>query len=146
MRRAAGRVERVELLRLGVPDDREQIATDAVHRRLDDGEDAGGGDCSVDGVAAVLQDLEARSRRQRLARRDHAVARDGNRSRAAWIASRTVARCLCERARHDERRARDRDEKRSAHGASKMALIMRQHAALASLARKADVAHPRSSV
>ena len=38
VRRPAAGVERVQLLRLGVADDGEQIAADAVHGRLDDGE------------------------------------------------------------------------------------------------------------
>ena len=69
---AAG-VEAVELLRLRVPDDGEQVAADAARHRLDDAEHGVGGDGGVDRVAALLEDADRGGRRQRLARRGHAV-------------------------------------------------------------------------
>ena len=88
---APGRIEAVDLLGLRVVDDRQQVAADAVHARLDDREHRGGGDRGVDRVAAVLQHLEARRRCQRLAGRDHAVAADRGRARAAKVAGRAIA-------------------------------------------------------
>ena len=73
-RRPAARVERVELLVLGRPDEREEIAADAgvvLRRHVEHG---ARGDGRVDGVAALLQNLEAGLRGERIARRDDAVS------------------------------------------------------------------------
>ena len=59
----------------GVPDDREQVAADAAARRLREPERRVRGDRGVDGAAAAAQRRDADLGRERLARRDHAVAR-----------------------------------------------------------------------
>ena len=66
-RRAAGGIQAGKLL--AVPDDREGIASDAVHGRLDDGQRDGGSDRCVDGVAAA---------------RDHARSPPAPRAAASW--------------------------------------------------------------
>ena len=76
VRRAAGRVQPVELLGLGVPEDGEQVAADAVHVRLDQPEDGVDRHRGVYRVAAGLEDVDAHLRRQRLAGRHHAVRGD----------------------------------------------------------------------
>ena len=91
VRGAAGRVEAVDLLGLRVVDDREQVAADAVHARLDDGEHRRGGDGGVDRVAAVLQHLEPGRRRQRWLVAIMPWRADGRRARAAKVAGRAVA-------------------------------------------------------
>ena len=55
---AAAGVEAVELLRLGVPDDGEQVAAEAAAGGLGDAEDGVGGDGGVDGVAAGFEHVE----------------------------------------------------------------------------------------
>ena len=82
----------VQLFRFRVVDDREQVAADTVHRRLDDGEDRGCGDGGIDRVAAILQHLQAGCGGERLARRDHAAATEHDRARGMWVRSRAVAR------------------------------------------------------
>ena len=72
---AAG-VEAVELLRLRVPDDGEQVAADAARHRLHEAHRGVGGDGRVDGVAAVLQHVEPDLRGERVAGGDHAVVGD----------------------------------------------------------------------
>ena len=89
--RASARVEAVHVLALRVVDDREQVAADAVHRRLDDGEDRGRGDGGVDGVAALLQHLQAGGGRERLAGGDRAVACHHDRARRARVRRGPVA-------------------------------------------------------
>ena len=71
--RAAAGVEAVELLRLRVPDDGEQVAADAAGHRLHEAHRGVGGDGRVDRVAALLQDVEPDLRRERVAGGDHAV-------------------------------------------------------------------------
>ena len=88
---AAGRVEAVDFFRFRVVDNREQIAADAVHARLDDREDRRRRDGRVNGVAAVLQHLQPCRRCERLAGRNHAVAADRGRARAAHVAGRAIA-------------------------------------------------------
>ena len=73
--RAAARVERDQSFLFGAPEEREHVATDASHHRLDDGQHRRGGDRGVDRVAAVLEDVECRGRRERLARGRDAVGR-----------------------------------------------------------------------
>ncbi len=90
----AARVEPRQALRLRVVHDREQVSADPVHRRLDDGEDGGGGDRRVDRVAALAHHLQAGGGRQRLAGRDHRAARHHDRPRRPWIGCRAVARKL----------------------------------------------------
>ena len=89
---AAARVEAVQLFRFGVVNDREQITTDAVHRRFDNREDCRGGNRRVDRVAALLQHLQAGGRRERLARRDHPVATHHDRTRRMRVGGRPIAR------------------------------------------------------
>ena len=72
--RPSRRREAVQLLVPRRPHEREKIAADArvvLRRHV---EHRAGGDGRVDGVAASLQDFEARLRRQRIARCDHAMA------------------------------------------------------------------------
>ena len=82
-------------LRFRVVDDRQQVAADAVHARLDDGEHGGGGDGGIDRVAAVLQHAQAGRRGERLARRDHAAPPDRGRARAANVSRRAIAGWIC---------------------------------------------------
>ena len=77
--------------RLPVVHNRQQIPTDPVHRRFDDGEHGRGGDRGVDRVAAVLQGLEAGDRCQRLAGRNHAVAPAAGRTGTARVAGWAIA-------------------------------------------------------
>ena len=87
-------------LRLRVVDDGEQVAADAVHRRLDDGEDGRRGDGGVDGVAAVLQDAQPRRGRQRLARGDMPLrASTTDRGRARIPGRRSPGPCCASAAR-----------------------------------------------
>ena len=58
VRTAAAGVQSVELLRLGVPVDDEQIAADAAAHRLDDAHHGVGGDGRVGRVAAALENVE----------------------------------------------------------------------------------------
>jgi hypothetical protein len=74
-RRAPGRVQRVELLLLRHPDDGEEVAADPGVVLRGHIEHRAGGDRGVNRVAALPQHLEARLRRERIARRHHAVAR-----------------------------------------------------------------------
>ena len=78
-RGASAGIQAVQGLGLGVPDDGEQVAADAVGGRLDQAEDGIRGDRGVDGVAPVLQDADRRGGRQRLARRGHPVPRHDGR-------------------------------------------------------------------
>ena len=70
----------MQLARLRLVDDHEEVAADAVHVRLDQPEDRVRGDRGVDGVAAAIEDLGARLRRQWLARRDDPERRGDDRA------------------------------------------------------------------
>ena len=59
-----------------VPDDGERVATGTVVGRLGHGEHDGGRQRGVDGVATRAERLEPGRARERMARRDHRVARD----------------------------------------------------------------------
>ena len=86
---AAARVQAVQALARGIPDDREQVAADAAARRLDEAERGVRGDGGVDGAAAAAQRGDADLGGERLARRDHAVPRhDDGASREAVGGSR----------------------------------------------------------
>src|SRR5205085_5294712 len=74
-RRAAAGVEGVQFLVLGDVDEREEIAADARVVLRGDVEHGAGRDGGIDGVAALLEDVDAGLSRQRIARRDDAVAR-----------------------------------------------------------------------
>jgi hypothetical protein len=74
--RAARGVEAVELFRLRLVDDGEEVAADAAAGGLHEAERGVGGDGGVDGRAALAQDVEADLRRERLAGADHAVLGD----------------------------------------------------------------------
>ncbi len=108
-RRASARVQRAHALRLRVVHDREQVSPDAVHRRLDNGQDRRGGDRRVDGVAALLQDAQPGGGRERLAGGDQTVARQHGRSRASRIGCGTIAWSL-RNERHHRRRADNETE------------------------------------
>ena len=88
VRRAAGRVQGVQPLRVGVPHQREQVAADAVHVRLHQAEHGVDRHRGVDGVAARLQDVEPDLRRKRLAGRHHPVGRNHLRAAAVRAARR----------------------------------------------------------
>jgi hypothetical protein len=60
-----------------IPHQRERIAADAVHHRLDHREDGGGGHGGVDGVATRLEHGQARLRRCRLRGGHHLTAEHG---------------------------------------------------------------------
>ena len=90
-RGAAARVEAVHALRPRVVHDREQVAADAVHRRLDDREHRGGGDRRVDRVAARLQHMQSRGARQRLTRGDRAVSGEHDGARRSRVRRGTIA-------------------------------------------------------
>ena len=109
-------LRRVHALRFGVVDESEQVAADAVHRGFDDGEDGRGSDRGVEGVAALLEDAQARRRCQGLARGDDAVAREHDRACRARIRRRPVARALL-RISSQERHAKhaDRTEDNRSH-------------------------------
>ena len=74
-RRHAAGIQHIDLVFLGDIDDGEQIAGDADIHGLDHIEHRGRRHGRIDGVAAVLQHLQARLRGQRLTGRDHAVLR-----------------------------------------------------------------------
>ena len=86
VRRAAGPVQAVQTLGLGVPDEGEQVSADAVHVRLHQPQHGVDGDRGVDGVPARLQDVDADLRRERLARRHHPVRGDHLRAAAVRAA------------------------------------------------------------
>ncbi len=74
----AGGVQPVELLRVRVVDEREEVTADARHHRLDHVEGRRGRDGGIDRVPSFLEDAKARGRRERLARRhDPARREDG---------------------------------------------------------------------
>ena len=125
LRRPAAGVQRVHALRLRVVDEREQVAADAVHRGFDDGEDGRGSDRGIEGVAPLLEDAQPRRRRQRLARGDHAVAREHDRARRARIRRGPVARALLrissqERHAQQDDRAEDNRSHRISHHSSRI--------------------------
>ena len=91
---AAG-VEAVEFAGLGLVDDREEIAAHAVHHRLHQPEVALAAMAASIGIAAALEDLDARHRCERLARRDNAVRRRDD--RAARPMHGRDGRALCSR-------------------------------------------------
>ena len=76
LRRPAGGVEAVDLLRLGVIDDGEQVAADAAHHRRHQTHGGVGRDRGVDRIAAALQHGGTGARRDRMLRRDDPVLRD----------------------------------------------------------------------
>jgi hypothetical protein len=106
-------VQPVHLLRLGVVDERKQIPADAVHRRLDDGQDGCRGDRRVDGVPPLLENTQSGGRRQRLARRDQAVARQHDRAGRARIRGGPIAGTLLGVSSHhvhpEQNRSEDKD-------------------------------------
>jgi len=61
---------------LGVPDDGEEVAAEAVARGLHETEGGVGGDGGVDGGAAGFENIEADLGRERVAGGDHAVRGD----------------------------------------------------------------------
>ena len=73
--RPAARVDADQLVLLRHIDDREHVAADAGTFGLDDIEHRGGRNRRIDRVAALLQDAQSRLRRERMARRHHAIAR-----------------------------------------------------------------------
>jgi hypothetical protein len=78
-RRAAGAVQPMHrAVRFG--HDREAVAADAGHVRLDNGEDGAGGDRRIHRVAAVAQHRQRRGGRERVRRRRHAVLGDHRRA------------------------------------------------------------------
>ncbi len=74
-RSPAARVEAMERARLGLVDERKQIAADAVARGLHQAHHRVGRDGGVDGVAAALEHLHAGAGGQHLAGRDDAQTR-----------------------------------------------------------------------
>ena len=74
-RRLSARIERIQLLLCGDVDDGEEIASRPDVHRLDDAEHGSRRNGGVDRVAAAPQHVDARLDRERLAARDHAVAR-----------------------------------------------------------------------
>ena len=107
LRRPAAGVEAVELLRLRIPDDGEQVAADALPRGLHEAQDGVGRDGGVDRGAAALEDVERHLARQRLAGRRHAVRGDDFRARGDQRAAGTRAGVRpfhC----HDEDQPKDR--------------------------------------
>ena len=94
-RRAARTVVAVQLLRLRIPDDREQVAADAVRDRLHQAERRIRGDRRIDRGAAFLQHVETDLGRQRMRSRDHAVRRNDFRTRREWLAGNAVASVRC---------------------------------------------------
>ena len=88
----AARIEPVYALRRRVVDQREQVATDAGHRRLHDGEHGRRRHRSVDRVAAVLQRSQSCGRGERLAGGNHSRSPHCCRARAPQVAIRTITR------------------------------------------------------
>ena len=76
LRRAAAAIEAVELLRLRVPDDGEQVAAHAVADGLHEPERGIGGDRRVHRRAAALEDVERHLAHERMAGGRHAVRGD----------------------------------------------------------------------
>ena len=76
LRGTAAAIEAVELLRLRVPDDGEQVAAHAVADGLHEPERRVGGDRRVHRRAAALQDIERHLAHERMAGRRHAVRGD----------------------------------------------------------------------
>ena len=72
--RAAAGAERDQLLAAGLGDQREAVAADAGHLRLDHGEHGGGGDGRVDGVAALAQGFDGGQRGGGMGGRAHRPA------------------------------------------------------------------------
>ena len=82
--RPSAGVQAEEPALLLVPEDGEEVATDPVAGRLGDAQDGVGGDRGVDAVAPGLEHVDARHRRQGLARAHHpALAGDGGPVRVA---------------------------------------------------------------
>ncbi len=80
-RTAAAGVEAVKFLRVGVPNDGEEIAARTAAHRLSNGEHRVRSDRGIDRIAARLQDFEGGHRGEWLAGGGHAVAADGGRAR-----------------------------------------------------------------
>ncbi len=89
---AAAGVQADEPLRLGVPDDGEQVAADPAGHRLDHAEHGVRGDRRIDGIATLLQDADGGRGRQRLAGRGHPLPGDHRRSGLVQRAGRPVVR------------------------------------------------------
>ena len=96
---APGPVQPIELLRLCMVDEREEIAANPAHHRLDDVQHCGGGDGGVNRIAAVLQNSEPRGRGERLAGSHHPVGGEHRRASERCAFGRAVAR---ERSRGEE--------------------------------------------
>ena len=92
-------IQSVQLPGLGFINDREQIAADAVHGRLDHSERRVGRDGRVDRIAAFFEHARARLRRQRLAGRHDAELRDHH--RASLIAPGGVIRVVLRKCQTD---------------------------------------------
>ncbi|GBF31119.1 hypothetical protein MnTg04_01073 [bacterium MnTg04] len=75
-RRAAAGIQAIQFFRFGVPDNREQIAADAVTGRFHQAERGVRRDGGVDRVAAGLENIDRYLGRQRLTGRRHAMSRD----------------------------------------------------------------------
>ena len=73
LRSSAARVESVQALRFRIPDDREQVAADAVPGRLHESESSVRSNGGVHGVSALPHDLQRDLRRERLAGRGHGL-------------------------------------------------------------------------
>jgi hypothetical protein len=108
-RRTARRVEPVELLRLAVPDDREQVAAEAAARGFHEPERRVRGDRGVDRAATGLQHVHGDLRRERMRGRSHAVSRDDLRARRE-----RPARDAVDLREHGAMREREREERREA--------------------------------
>ena len=90
-RRPTRSVVAIELLRLGVPDDGEEVAADAATHRLHQSERGVRGDGRVDGTAASFQDVDRDLRRERLRRCRHAVPREHRCTRGKPRSAVTIA-------------------------------------------------------
>jgi hypothetical protein len=74
--RSAIGVQAMEFLRLAVPDDDEEVAADPARHRLHEADGSVGSDGGVHRVAALLEDVDADLRDQRMAGRHHAMRGD----------------------------------------------------------------------
>lgn len=81
-----------ELARLGIPHERVEIAAEPAARRLEQRLHSIGRDRRIHGATAVFQHLDRRERRERNARRRHAVPRDHFRARGEALPRDAIAR------------------------------------------------------
>ncbi len=81
-RGASGGVQSVEVV--VVPDEREDVAAEPVHRRLDDRQGGGRGDGRVDGVSTLLEHREAGLRGERVRGGHHLPREDGRAMGEVW--------------------------------------------------------------